>query len=202
MKGRFDMYCSKCGKELPEDALFCFSCGTRVETEEKEQTVESSVHNDVETVQNISNSNSKTSTNLNPLAIKWLIRIGLIILAVVLLKSCFGGSGSKKSTSGKEDAAITVAKGVISEQLNDPGSATWNSAEVLEKDNYNRYLVKLDVTATNGFGGRIRERYYVIVWTDGERYRYSNNFAWGTEGKADVNLLKTMNDWNEPPESD
>ena len=33
------MYCSKCGKEIKDDSIFCYSCGSRVEIKEKQVPV-------------------------------------------------------------------------------------------------------------------------------------------------------------------
>ena len=33
------MYCSKCGKGIPDDSVFCYSCGSKVEIKKKQDTV-------------------------------------------------------------------------------------------------------------------------------------------------------------------
>ena len=30
------MYCSKCGKEIKDDSIFCYSCGSKVEIKEEQ----------------------------------------------------------------------------------------------------------------------------------------------------------------------
>jgi membrane protein YdbS with pleckstrin-like domain len=37
---RLNMYCSKCGKENPDDAVYCQKCGTMLEAEEETRVVE------------------------------------------------------------------------------------------------------------------------------------------------------------------
>ncbi|MGD0279763.1 MAG: zinc ribbon domain-containing protein [Smithella sp.] len=37
--GDLKMFCSKCGKEIPDDSVVCYSCGAKVEIKEKQNTV-------------------------------------------------------------------------------------------------------------------------------------------------------------------
>ena len=38
------MFCSKCGKQLPDDAKFCFNCGAQIKAPEEETKIEAEVH--------------------------------------------------------------------------------------------------------------------------------------------------------------
>ena len=85
------MFCLKCGKELPEGAMFCPFCGSGIEIEKNESMVESSINDDAGSTSNSSNSNNMSHVNGNPQGLKWIIRILVVIFVIILLKSCFGG---------------------------------------------------------------------------------------------------------------
>ena len=126
----------------------------------------------------------------------------LILLPIVIsiLACCIPVTSEEEKTNTKEEEAITAAKSIICNVIEDPSSATWNSAEVVEKDDYNRYLVKLDVTVTNKVGGRDREYYYVVVWDDGENWCYKTYMSYW-KGSNGAETAKDINDWNQPFET-
>ena len=188
------MFCGHCGKELPEGAEFCTSCGKPVIKDEEEQVTVNPVN-----VAKAANTGGGVTIG-NKQIPKYAIWIALIVVAIILFRSFSGGGGS--SSSSDESVAISGAKTIISDQLTDPSSATWNSSEIVDSDSYHRYVVKLDVTATNGFGGRVREKYYVIVRVDGDYYYYSTYYSWAKANDTNLSTLKSLNGWDEPPKGD
>ena len=34
------MFCPKCGKEIKDDSIYCYSCGTKVETKGKQDMID------------------------------------------------------------------------------------------------------------------------------------------------------------------
>lgn len=118
----------------------------------------------------------------------------IIIIAIIFL----GIKGiqflnSPMPVHNNDNDAILCAQDIVRNNLKDPSSAKFNSKEILEKDNYNRYLVKLDVTGTNGFGGASREIYYVVVRYNSSKanFEYYKTNAAGT----DKETVKVLNDW-------
>lgn len=114
--------------------------------------------------------------------------IGIVIKGVQFLFS-------PAPVENNDNDAILCAQQVVESILKDPSSAKFNSKQVLEKDTYNRYLVELDVSGTNGFGGVSREVYYVVVKYNStkENFEYYTNNAVGT----DKEIVKSLNNWGE-----
>ena len=116
----------------------------------------------------------------------YVIIIGSIIWFILLIPA---------PVENNDNDAILCAQQVVKDTLRDPSSAKFNSKQVLEKDNYSRYLIELDVSGKNGFGGVSREIYYVVVKynTTKENFEYYSNNAVGT----DKEMVKSLNDWGE-----
>ncbi len=45
-QGVWTMYCSKCGKEIPDNSVFCWSCGNKIVIPETAKTLDSSASTD------------------------------------------------------------------------------------------------------------------------------------------------------------
>lgn len=115
------------------------------------------------------------------------------ILIIAILVKGIQFLFSPAPVENNDNDAILCAQQVVESILIDPSSAKFNSKQVLEKDTYNRYLVELDVSGTNGFGGVSREVYYVVVKYNltEENFEYYINKAVGT----DKEIVKILNDW-------
>lgn len=129
-------------------------------------------------------------------------------LGIDTFVSELNGNFSDSSSSGKgtNDQYINAAKGVISGSLKDPTSAIWNEAYVVETDSYGRAIVYVDVSATNSFGGYVRDAYYVCIQSitgsssDGVHYQYNPNFAFeSADGSYSLSVLKSLNGFGENP---
>lgn len=128
----------------------------------------------------------------------YVIIIGSIIWFILLIGILIKGVQflfSPAPVENNDSDAILCAQQVVKDTLRDPSSAKFNSKQVLEKDNYSRYLIELDVSGKNGFGGVSREIYYVVVKynTTKENFEYYSNNAVGT----DKEMVKSLNDWGE-----
>ncbi|XME02626.1 zinc-ribbon domain-containing protein [Lachnospiraceae bacterium C1.1] len=194
------MFCAHCGKELPDGAEFCTSCGKPVikddDTEENTSTV--SAVSSSESVNNATSGNKKIP--------KYAIWIAVIVVGFFIFRSYSGGNSSdggySKTTQNYDSIAISNAKSILCEDFVDPGSVSWNDEEVVDKDDYERYLVYLDATATTKAGGRNREKYYVILRISGDKYYYKQyGLAWSYANDSDLSYLKSRNQWGEPPEN-
>ncbi len=143
--------------------------------------------------------NTIPTENVNVKAKKSLPKIIPIIIgiiAVVFIINLFGGNST-------ENIAIGCAKTVISEQLKAPSSAIWHDCKIIDKDSHGRYLVYVNVEATNSFGGYVTNEYLVVVCNvkkDGN-FSYNPNFAVQsvTSSTYDlvVDVIKNLNNWNE-----
>ena len=144
--------------------------------------------------------NTIPTENVNVKAKKSLPKIIPIIIgiiAVVFIINLFGGSSI-------ENIAIGCAKTVISDQLKAPSSAIWHDCKIIDKDSYGRYLVYINVEATNSFGGYVTNEYLVVVKDvkkSGE-FSYNPNFAVQSVNSSTYDLVvdvtKELNSWNEP----
>ena len=109
----------------------------------------------------------------------YLRKIIVVILIIACLIFSFGGCSVDYDSS-----AINAAQQIVKENLKNPSSAQFNVTRVDLKDNYRRYIVYVDVSAQNGFGGYTREKYYVglRLAEDGETYWYFPNMSYITAG--------------------
>lgn len=151
-------------------------------------------------------------------AINLLISFLIIVIEV---SSGFGSSRNSNRVSStstlttttqitetqiSESKIIACAEQAVCNILRDPSSAIFNSAEIIDEDDYGRYLIKLDVTATNGFGGRNRTQYFVVLQNviPGDTYQFNYNQYFGVTELAyngsdnEIASMKELNDWNEP----
>ena len=82
-----DMYCPKCGKNLPDTAKFCSNCGYRVNDTEEEKTKEINVSTikEVEQNPNYSFVPKKEIKNNNSLIITTCVVIILLLIVILLL---------------------------------------------------------------------------------------------------------------------
>lgn len=124
----------------------------------------------------------------------WAYIIGVVI--VIIAVNFFGGQSIN-------DVAVGCAKTVVSEQLKAPSSAIWHDCKVVDKDSYGKYLVYINVEATNSFGGYITNEYLVVV-KDVKRsgkFSYNPNFAVQSVTSSTYDLVedvtKRLNNWNE-----
>ena len=104
---------------------------------------------------------------------------------------------SNSSYHANDEEYISAAKTLMDKNLKNPSTATYNSASVVERDSYGRGIILLDVSSQNGFGGWVREEYYVcITGFQSENYfEYNNIFCYGT----DLEFLKLVNEFGVNP---
>lgn len=197
------MFCSKCGNELKEGSIFCSKCGIKVVDVNANDTHKGTAVSEA----NMPNNSERTSKiNIQEQKRNSYMAI-LSLVVIVILIMCFSrGCSSKTNNQAKSDEAraISFAKSIISEDLKDPASVTWNSADIEDRDNNGRYLVKIDYSATNGFGGRIREVSYVALMLTDEGANYSTYMPYvptrdysALVVDASINIMKKAIDWGE-----
>lgn len=108
----------------------------------------------------------------------------------------------------KEEYVVNAARNVVNEQLIAPGTAIYSGEEILEKDDYGRYLVYLDVDAENSYGAKVRSEWCVVVFSvTKDDFHYNNQASYvnsysGTDVKSElaISTLKEFNDWDKPLE--
>ena len=106
----------------------------------------------------------------------------------------------------KEEYVVNAARNVVNEQLIAPGTAIYSGEEILEKDDYGRYLVYLDVDAENSYGAKVRSEWCVVVFSvTKDDFHYNNQASYvnsysGTDVKSElaISTLKEFNDWDKP----
>ena len=154
-------------------------------------------------MENITNQNTASNTEMsvnNTKTKKSLPKLAYIIIAVIIIGFSLNLFGGKSI----ENIAIGCAKTVISDQLKAPSSAIWHDCKIIDKDSYGRYLVYINVEATNSFGGYVTNEYLVVVKDvkkSGE-FSYNPNFAVQSVNSSTYDLVvdvtKELNSWNEP----
>lgn len=118
----------------------------------------------------------------------------------------------KPAYSTVEDAA----KQLISYTLKSPSTAKWgNYCQVVDEDNYGRYLVYISVEAQNGFGAYIQSAYMVVLQSVDKYGKFSYNYNYYIKSSSvseffdpvesykngnissDLKLLLNSNNWNQ-----
>ena len=124
------------------------------------------------------------------------------ILIIIIIMGLFFTSCDINNTPDYSSGAKSAAMEEIKSKLRDPSSAKWNEVNVTEKDDYQRYIIYLDVTATNGFGGPVRAYYYVCVRMESNSKYYVKPFAtYCTASSYNLELLKVLNNWGKDPKA-
>lgn len=126
------------------------------------------------------------------------------IIALILIFNCFVFCFNA-CTVDYDSSAISAAQQIVSDNLKNPSSATFNETRVELKDDYRRYIVYVDVSAQNGFGGYTRDFYYVglRLAEDGETYWYFPNMPFVTVGYSTPETAKNIffgNEWGQEPQ--
>lgn len=106
-----------------------------------------------------------------------------------------------------DNIVIQCAQTLVYETLKAPATAQWGDAEIIDKDEYGRYLIEVVVDSENGFGALMRSHVIVVlqsVQEDGS-FHYNEFYAYDDyeaeyERETVIETLKSMNDWNEPKE--
>lgn len=123
------------------------------------------------------------------------------LLLVICTLFCYGCS--MLGIIDYDQKAISIAQQLIRSDLKNPGSAIWNDVHVELSDDYHRYVVYVDVSAQNGFGGYTRNQYYVGFRIDenGENFYY-NPYSYcitiNIFSKPENAKNRFFNDWGEP----
>lgn len=96
--------------------------------------------------------------------------VGIVII-VIIIKSVFLNNNSTKNSSALQDSKnkvsdeiiISCARTEVGRILKSVSTANWGTSEIVDKDNYGRYLVYVPLEAQNGFGAYNKLYYLVIV---------------------------------------
>ncbi len=94
---------------------------------------------------------------------------------------------------------VDAAKTLISSNLKSSSTAVWGSnCQVLDEDEYGRYLVYISVEAQNGFGAYIKSAYMVVLQTvdKGGDFTYKP-FSYYIESSVVSNLVNPIEDYKE-----
>ena len=118
------------------------------------------------------------------------------LLLFICILFCYG-------CANYDQQALNIAKQLICGDLKNPSSAVWNDVHIEMKDEYNRYVVYVDVSAQNGFGGYNRNEYYVgfRIDNDGETFYYKRYLYYVTaNGFLTAENARNMffDDWGQP----
>lgn len=126
----------------------------------------------------------------------------LFLLLAIISLSCFACdfNGVDYDSSAK-----SCAQQLVQKSLNNPYSAVFNEVRIELKDEYHRYVVYVDVSAQNGFGGYNRETYYVglRLSDDAETYFYRRYLPYVTTfGSPESARDVLFDDWGQPPQTE
>lgn len=96
--------------------------------------------------------------------------VGIVII-VLILRNTFSNNNSTKSSSAfqnskskvSDEIIISCARTEVGRILKSVSTANWGTSEIIDKDNYGRYLVYVPLEAQNGFGAYNKLYYLVIV---------------------------------------
>lgn len=94
---------------------------------------------------------------------------------------------------------VNAAKTLISSNLKSSSTARWGTnCQVLDEDEYGRYLVYISVEAQNGFGAYIKSAYMVVLQTvdKGGDFTYKP-FSYYIESSVVSNLVNPIEDYKE-----
>lgn len=94
---------------------------------------------------------------------------------------------------------IDAAKALISQYLKNPNSAIFNSASVVETDQYGRGIVHLNVSAQNSFGGYTRSDYYICIQSVRAGHYTYYQYACYVDSRSQLDSLKMSNSWGKDP---
>lgn len=141
-----------------------------------------------------------------------MVVIGLIVDSSNSSKKLLtsnNGNNSLVSKGPSDKVIIQCAQSEVSKLLKSSSTARWGTAKILDKDNYNRYLVYVPLEATNSFGAYSKSEFMVIirdVTPSGEYYAnyFSTQEVTGFASSVnnyqsdDWSGIKEKNHWNEP----
>lgn len=119
---------------------------------------------------------------------------------------------NKKINRPNNTTIITAAKTLINLELKSSTTARWGKAEVIDSDDYDKYLVYVDLEAQNSFGAYVKSAHLVIVKVsdnsgefshspympiyDVSSYQEVNNYKNGVINNY-VQMFLKSNSWNE-----
>ncbi len=80
--------------------------------------------------------------------------------------------GTTSTNKAKKENVINAAQSAVSKNLRSSSTARWGKTQIVDEDNYGRYMVYVDLEAQNGFGGYEKCYFLVIVFdVKDESYR-------------------------------
>lgn len=150
----------------------------------------------------IFSSENKDKVENNPNRKKIIFTIITIIVVLTLififLKLTILKNG-EDTTKIEDSEVISYGQQAVRESLKNPSSAEFLSSEILEKDEYNRYLLRIKCEASNSFGGRSTDEYYVIIRKADDNSWHYNSYLGVAKTSNSKELVKMSNDWGEDP---
>lgn len=155
------MYCIKCGSEIPEGAVFCPKCGTKQETEQKQESDQKA-----SIIQNTASKNQNRKTVLS------VIVMVVVLLAVILgfiLLTMHNKKPKAPELTAEEERIVTECI-QIKDNLRNPDSFKLYSVIVRDTTNdeepngYYKYFDMIEFGATNGYGAMDKDTY---IYCDG-----------------------------------
>ena len=142
------MFCSKCGKELPDEVKFCPECGQQVGGDKKEELPE-------EIKKDIKQTENKPSG--------CLVSIVGVILAFIVLIAIIDSTPEtpiEDDLSAQRLLARTLCQQNVQQRMISPKNTEFNRKEdVAEKTGDMQYFVTSSGYTTNQFGAQVRFHY-------------------------------------------
>ena len=92
---------------------------------------------------------------------KKTVIVGVVVALIFIFIALPNSSSIKRGAS--DDIIIKCAQNEVAKILKSASTALWGTAQILDQDEYERYLVYVPLEAQNGFGGYSKLYYLVIV---------------------------------------
>lgn len=148
--------CQKCGAELQEGQAFCAKCGQRVDG-----TIDSN------TTSAINQFNTNVAAQQQKKKRTPIIIAGICVVVAVII--AYFSLGQTPLTDIELAAVVAVEE--LNDGLKDPSSMQIHELhwETNENTDAGTYIIYIDYSAKNGFGGTVRNKariYKDIIWTD------------------------------------
>lgn len=107
-----------------------------------------------------------------------VVVLGALLLGWHLWDSSPSDEVQTEATA-RQNAAIAIAKTMVSDKLRSPSTASWVNVQVVAEE-YPRYVVHVVVDAQNVFGAAIRDSFLVafeVVDVETGKYRFNEYLA-------------------------
>lgn len=211
------MYCAYCGKEIQSDSIFCRHCGK--EQEPASSVIAEEIPKNIVSPSQTSSSVQQQASSVKNKRIYHALEILIFILGFVAAIYFKGGTAGKNlfhnvipnvfnKVIPRENYIQLAAKNIVSKEAVSPSSIKWKVVEVLEEDDYGRYIVDVQLESKNQFGVIVPSYVIVVLYSVNEDGSCKYHPIFGVtdyENEAlksvGVELAKRLNQWNTPIES-